>query len=318
LPLILYPYLAGITASISEPIVLSAFKDAKIPVIVLKGWALIQSIYGGDYGQRNYSDIDLLISPEDADASEAILRSLGWNGGEERRPGYSRRYLNARAYFFEEQVEMLRYHYSIGLHWGLLHHPSFNPEQISIESIFKNAHQLAIAGVSVLEMSVEDHLVYNCAHIVLQHRSEEILLPYYEIALVVGHASLNLDWQKMVDRAIVWKLVMPLKIVLKKVQEFWPEVLPVLALNIIQDIKPAISEKFIHLWYQKTNYNVSLEHFLTWFTMSGIKRRFYFILEDIFLSKDKMIKYFGPASFGFWPILYINRFLRIFASFLKK
>jgi hypothetical protein len=297
-------------------LVLSALTAANIPVIVMKGWALIQTIYGGDHGQRIYEDIDILVHPKDVDAAEVILKKLGWQAEEEQRPGFARRYYNAQAYYFDQPGIWGRV-CSIGFHWGLLHHPTYNPKQIDVGELFQRAHPLEIAEVPLLEMSVEDHLVYNCAHIVLQHHSEESLLRYYEIAVVIRDANSSLDWQKVQENAKCWKMVLPLIKVVKKVEEFWPGTVPFSAVNSIGNIKPALSEQFIHIWYERTNYNPSFEHLLTWLTMSGMRRRLSYIWEEIFPNPAYMIKNFGPAPGNLWPLLYVRRFIRVF-SYLWK
>lgn len=298
--------------------VLSALKEAGIPVIVLKGWALIQTIYGGDYGQRIYDDIDILVAPKDADSSEAILKKLGWQGSEEPWPGYVRRYSNAEAYFFSEQPQILGRFFSIGLHWGLLHHPAYNPEQINVDAIFERAHTLVVAGISVLEMSIEDQVVYNCAHIVRQHRSEETLLRYYEVAAVVNEANSALNWRKVLEYASQWKLILPVKIVARRVEELWPGTISSSTLSAIDGVKPSPSEQFIHMWYEKTNYSPDFEHFLTWLTMSGIKRRLSFILQEVFPGRDYLQRGYGSAPSGIWPVLYFFRFFRVIGYFLKR
>lgn len=296
---------------------LSALKEANIPVIVLKGWALIQTIYGGNHGHRIYDDIDILVHPRDADAAEAILEELSWQAEEERRPGYTRCYLNAQAYFFEQPENPGRF-YSIGLHWGLLHHPAYNPEQIDVGELFKRARPLEIAGVPVLEISVEDHIVYNCAHIVLQHRSEGSLLRYYETAVVIRDANSILDWQKVDELARNWKLVIPLKKVVRKVEEIWPGLIGVSTISSIEKIRPALSEQFIHSWYERTNYNPSLEHLLTWLTTSGTRRRISLILEDVFPNPTNLKKDYGPAPAGFEFWLLIRRFLLVLGRLWKR
>jgi hypothetical protein len=298
--------------------VLSALTEANIPVIVLKGWALIQTLYGGDHGQRVYDDIDILVHPKNAAASETILKKLGWQGGGERRPGFNHRYFNAEAFYISEQAEIPGRVFSIGFHWGLFHHPAYNPKQVDLETLFERAHPLEIAGVPVLEMSVEDNMVYNCAHVVLHHRSEEILLNYYEIAIVIKNANSTLDWQKVEQRAKCWKLVLPLKKVVKRIEEFWPGTVPASALASIEDIKPALSEQFVHIWNERTNDNLFFEHFLTWLSMSGIKRRLSFILEEIFPDRSYMKKNYGPAPGNLWPLLYVRRFIRVFGYFRTK
>jgi hypothetical protein len=296
--------------------VLEALKKANIPVIVLKGWALIQTIYGGNHGHRIYEDIDILVHPQDVDAAEVTLKKLGWQPEEEPRPGYARCYYNAQAYFLE-QIENPGRVYSIGFHWGLLHHPAYNPEQIDVKEIFRRAHPLKIADVSVLEMSIDDQIVYYCAHIVIQHHSDQSLLRYYEIAAVIRELNSNLDWQKVEKHAKGWKLVLPLKKVIQKVEELWPGTVPTSVVNSIEKNKPAMSEEFIHSWYEITNYNSSFEHLLTWLTMLGIKRRFLYIFEEVFPNQEFMAKNYGFAPAGFWPLLYIRRFLLVLGRLVK-
>jgi len=297
--------------------VLFALTEANIPVIIMKGWALIQTIYGGNHGHRMYDDIDILVRPQDVDAAEVTLKKLGWQPEEERRPGFSRSYYNAQAYFLEDTVNPGRV-YSIGFHWGLLHHPAYNPEQIDVEEIFRRAHPLMIADVSVLEMSVDDQIVYYCAHVVIQHHSEHSLLRYYEIAAVIRELNSILDWQKVEKYAKGWKLILPLQTVTKKVEEFWPGAVPAFVINSIKKTKPALSEEFIHKWYEITSNNPSFEHLLTWLTMSGIKRRFSFIFEEVFPNQEFMAKNYGPTSRGMMPLLYVRRFLRVVDRLWKR
>jgi hypothetical protein len=297
--------------------VLVELSKTNIQVIVLKGWALIQTVYGGHYGQRIYDDIDILVHPKDADAAGEILKKLGWQAEEQQRPGYARRYYNAQAYYSRPQ-EIPGRVYSIGFHWGLLHHPAYNPDQIDVGKLFQRAHPLDIGGVPVMSMSIEDHIVYNCAHIVLQHRSEESLLRYYEIAAVIRVANSPLDWQKVEEHAKNWKLILPLKKVIQKVEEIWPGTVPASSMTSIGKIRPALSEQFIQTWYDKTNYNSSLEHLLTWLTMSGMSRRLSFILEDIFLNPTYLKKAYGPASGSFWPLLYVRRFMLVFGNLWQR
>jgi hypothetical protein len=297
--------------------VMAGLLEANIPVIVLKGWALMQTIYGGDNGQRFFDDIDILVHPMDVDPSEEILKKLGWHARGERRPGFIRCYYNAHPYYYFEKVRNTRNVYSVGFHWGLLHHPAYNPQQINIQELFERAHPLKIAEVPIFEMSIEDHLVYNCAHIVLQHRSEESLLRYYEIAAVIRDAQSTLDWQKVEECAKNWRLVLPLKSVLTKIEEFWPGIVPAWAITLIDGIKPTLSERFIHTWYKRTNYNPSLEHLLTWLTMSGIKRRFLFIWEDIFPNPMHMAREYSPAPGSFLLLSYFRRIIRVLGYIWK-
>ena len=58
--------------------VLTAFQEAGIPVLLIKGPALGRTVYP-DPALRQSSDIDLLIRPEDFLSSEKIMESLGYS-----------------------------------------------------------------------------------------------------------------------------------------------------------------------------------------------------------------------------------------------
>jgi hypothetical protein len=52
------------------------FKEENIPVILLKGAALIETSYGGQMGLRPLSDVDLLIKPSDVPTIHQALESM--------------------------------------------------------------------------------------------------------------------------------------------------------------------------------------------------------------------------------------------------
>ena len=57
--------------------VIKALQDSGIPVIVLKGAALLETVYP-DPGTRPMADIDLLVSPCNLNKAENILRGLNF------------------------------------------------------------------------------------------------------------------------------------------------------------------------------------------------------------------------------------------------
>ena len=74
---------------------LAELTRAGVPLVVLKGWDYIHTVYGGDYSLRPCSDIDILIRSQDVKAAEAALDSQGFEPYEELWPGIRFRYGNA-------------------------------------------------------------------------------------------------------------------------------------------------------------------------------------------------------------------------------
>ena len=168
---------------------LSALTSAGLDVIVLKGWAYIYSIYACDPSRRLCSDVDVLVRPRDADAAAIILRSLGCTPEPPVWPGYAQRYHNGEIYFFSPLAELKQDAFSVGLHWGLLHVPSYDAARGDAEGLFMRACRLNVAGVDVLNLGETDSIVYACAHLGLHHRFEPDLFRYYDIAALIRAAS---------------------------------------------------------------------------------------------------------------------------------
>lgn len=63
---------------------LDALKAQNIPVIVLKGAALAESVYG-DIGLRPMVDLDLLVRQEDADSAWSIIEGVGYRPSVDER-----------------------------------------------------------------------------------------------------------------------------------------------------------------------------------------------------------------------------------------
>ena len=108
--------------------------------------------------------------------------------------------MNAQAYLPAKD----RFPLQIGFHWGLLHRPSYDLDQVDINGLFSRARSLNGLGVNVLELSSEDQIVYGCAHLGLHHRYNPALYSYYEIGALIQRAGSNLDWNAIIQRAQDW------------------------------------------------------------------------------------------------------------------
>jgi len=242
---------------------LSALTERKIPVIVLKGWALIQTIYGRDASQRYCEDIDILVKPVDVDAVEQILKDMGCRGPKEIRQGYSRRYRNAMAYYEPLQMENSNVYFSVGLHWGLLYIPAYDPKQIDINVLFERARGLEVGGILVNELSPEDHILYTCAHLALHHYSDDALFRYYEIGAVIARESLALNWSQVIERACLWREIIPVRNILERTNGIFKGIIPANVLDALSKLQPALRERFVNAWVERTSNQPVYEHLLT-------------------------------------------------------
>ena len=285
--------------------VLSSLCTSGMDVIVLKGWAFIQTLYNRDYSLRFCEDIDILVRPQDSLKAAGILKELGYQSLPECWPGYHQRYLNAQAFILADQPKIYKQVFSVGLHWGLLHPPFYNPEQPKTETLFTYARLLNVAGVDVLELSIEDQILYSCAHLGLHHKYDEALHYYFEIGALICHGGTTLDWATIIQRAWEWQCIIPLRRVLVSLEELWPGLVSADVLQQIKALSPVFLERFVDWWFGKTSDRPSFEHLLMWVTTPGWRRRLGMAFQMIFPSPAYLRKKYGPAPSGFWLISYI-------------
>jgi hypothetical protein len=298
--------------------VLAALRSAHVDVIVLKGWAYIYSLYDGDVSQRLCEDVDLLIRPRDVDTVEQALLDLGCMPNPPTWPGYARRYENGEIFFFASLADLPTDAFSIGLHWGLFHIPSYNPLRVDVDALLARADPLDVAGVPSLELSSVDSLVYACGHLGLHHRVDPALFRYYDIASLLAKAGAAMDWDVLARRAVEWDVLLPLRNVLQDVDQFWPGLLPAAALDAIARLSASRRERFVDAWLRWTGGRAVFNHLLLWFTFPDWRQRPWIALQSIFPGPAYLTLRYGRAPFGAWPLLYIRRLARAVGLFFGR
>lgn len=178
---------------------LRQLNDAGIPVVVLKGLALIDRIYEGIH-LRPMGDIDLLVKPEDLLRADAILQDQGYafnNGGLGYRKAFAEKFMGEVPYSQGAVV--------VDLHWHLVtQHWYRQITRIDFSGLWERAVPMEVAGVETLRLSKEDELLHLCFHTALHHglahpRSGN------DIARVLQQGT-EVNWAEFTERAILWKV----------------------------------------------------------------------------------------------------------------
>lgn len=297
--------------------VLSALTTAGLEVIVLKGWAYIYSIYGGDASRRLCSDVDLLVHPRDAESAGKILRSIGCAPEPPLWPGYAQRYHNGEIYFFAPLTELKKDSFSVGLHWGLLHVPSYDPARVDVGGLFARARRLTVTGVDVFDLGEADSIVYACAHLGLHHRFEPDLFRFYDIAALIRSAS-GLDWDAVARTASDWEVILPVRWALDRVESFWPGSIPVSARQGLAQLHPSRRERFVDRWQAWAKGRSAFDSPLVWLTFPDWRQRPLIFLQELFPSTDYLRLRYGPAALKAWPFLYFRRLGRGILALLRR
>jgi hypothetical protein len=168
---------------------LSAFSQEGIPVIVLKGAALLGSVYQ-DISLRPMSDLDILIHPEDLDRAEAIALRQGYAQiwGEETRDDAitNGRHL-PNLIHREKQIMLEIHHHIVGAN---------EPYHFDLSGFWARAVPLKTLGAGALTLSPEDLLIHLSIKFLLDrhYNSGSALGQLCDISEVIKHYGDSFDW----------------------------------------------------------------------------------------------------------------------------
>jgi len=164
------------------------FMARKIPIWILKGPALIFRYYE-NASERNYTDLDLFVEPQNWEKSMQVLKDLGG------KPINGKKWMgNAfrAVYLFDN--------FPVEIHKGLLVDRDID------YSFIKDSRQTKIPGlVWFREPCAEDLFVYLCGHGAFQHLFDEIQW-LYDLNLLLLKESASISWPKIFLRAKSYRL----------------------------------------------------------------------------------------------------------------
>ena len=175
--------------------VLDFLREENIKVIVLKGAALAEEVYG-NLALRPMYDVDLLVRKEDLPQVDKKLRLLGYSTQEnylDRLKTCDNSYLN---------TIMMRNSMSppLHLHWHLVNStiPNFTySSKIEMEKIWQEAIPVRVAGVESLVLS---------PHHLLIHLSEHALKPSHSLGKLIFLCDIHEAIRAYRDR-LNWRLL---------------------------------------------------------------------------------------------------------------
>lgn len=148
-----------------------AFQSGSVPLIVLKGLALAETIYE-DVALRPIADIDLLVRVSDLDRARLLLRELGYESpfkGSLESPGDGESADEA----YHQTLHHPEKGIPVELHWHITREG--HPKRISltdtafIEGLWERAQPEHLGDADVLVLSPPDTIDHLCVHF-MKHR----------------------------------------------------------------------------------------------------------------------------------------------------
>lgn len=178
--------------------VLRRFAAEGVAVIPLKGPFLADTLYPHP-ALRPFSDVDLLIRPEDLLCADALLVSLG-----------CRRVADDHSWSFDiayDQATLYEgvYGVRVDLHWSVVNDPRYAWNNRQGLSVWDRAIPIRVAGEAALGLCPEDLLLYLAVHLAVHHGLAGLLW-YWDLALILDRWAGALDWEAVIARASRWRV----------------------------------------------------------------------------------------------------------------
>lgn len=189
----------------------SRFNEAGVPLMALKGAALHLTIYDTP-SARAMSDLDLLVKPEDLDRARALLEDLGCLRGQPLvREDFFPRY-----YYETEYMCRTIYPLRIDLHVRPFRQLRYS-RLVPADALWKGARHVRLGQASVLIPSTEDMLIQLAAHVATHGYSQAKWLE--DIKRWVQAHEGRINWDKLIENANAWGLILPVRQAISKAGE---------------------------------------------------------------------------------------------------
>ena len=192
---------SGLLAQRISP-VLSALQENAIPVMLLKGSAVVWHL-DGDVGARPMDDIDLLVPRSNVPAALNALRKLGFR---EDLGSVSDRELDAL--IRERHAFGLTGHdgAQLDLHW----HPISCARNETVDNAFwERAQPASLANIPCLVSSLEDSMVHTVAH-AFGNRPFVQMRWAPDLYLLAARHRDEIDWGRIVEMATSCRIQSPM------------------------------------------------------------------------------------------------------------
>lgn len=165
----------------------SVLADADIPVLLTKGLALGEYVYG-QVAARPMSDVDLVVPRHDAAKAVRLLRAAGWTGGDEP-VAVDLEWFHARQLFHRNGGE-------VDVHWRVMIEATTERS----ESLFwERAQPVELGPVRVFILDAAEQFLHTVVHGVRWNEASP--MRWIVDAAEILHRSPTLSWSRVVELA---------------------------------------------------------------------------------------------------------------------
>lgn len=184
---------------------LEAFKKSGLKIIVLKGAALAEKVYG-NIALRPMSDVDLLVKEDGMAYADEQLKTLGYRPADAAvdEVDFSSTYLTTLDYRSPEENSP-----SFHIHWHFVNSTIPNESyirDIKMENVWRDAENTEIAGVKTMVMAPHHLLIHLSEHALRVTHSLSKFSLLCDINEAVNFYPEQLDWGRLINESFQFNL----------------------------------------------------------------------------------------------------------------
>jgi Uncharacterised nucleotidyltransferase len=282
---------------------LQALAAAAVPAIVLKGAALIETVYH-NVSLRPMGDADLLVRRADVAVTRQVLEHLGYQAGRgETRPGALTEYENEMAFCKPGRINTW-----VDVHWSLFDSPYYQ-DRLAMDWFWESARPATIAEMPTLVLGPEALVIHLCGHLALHHTNTGLLW-WYDVAAVLTRHRDEIDWRVLLSRTSGSGLIPPVRSVLLRVADEWGAPIPPVVLEALRGMRESPAERRIFAELTAGQRSPRQRFWSDLTSMSDWRQRWRFARTNLVPSPDYMRRRYAIAHPLLVPLSYPYRWLR--------
>jgi len=282
----------------------SAFREAGVRMIVLKGPALARMVYP-DTALRAGSDLDILVHPKEMTRSKEILSQLGYTC-DARKFGTDVEALSHHEEFTSSQHgQQFR---SIELHWKLIRIGLL--QESDVDNLFDNAVQVSADSSTFEALNPVDALIHRALNNAFMHDGDMRLIWIYDILMLAQSLKEPKEWLLLQNRCVAWRARLAVEVALTLARSWYGLRLPDAYANF--STWPAPSAEELDAWNLITLRRKRLDFMIGAHLPHGAS-----FLENVWLTirlivppRTVVVKLYPVRHPWLFPLSYIRRWSR--------
>jgi hypothetical protein len=278
--------------------VLAAFRQADVPVLVLKGGALIPLVYGNP-ALRPLRDLDLLVPGSAAPRAMALLPGLGFAPHAVETQTGTAQAFESQAMYWKTRPQLCQ----VEVHWTLIDSPLY-PASRTDEWWWQTAIPIGDFGAQAL--GPEAQTLHLCAHLLMHHRGADLLW-FNDLALLLRRFQEDLDWELLLRQAQAPGFTLAAQTLLPALAQDWAAPVPDVVLTRLRAMPVSPAEARLAHWRAAPARPPAQRFWADFWLLPGWRKQLAFALASLFPSRAYMRHRYGVRHRLLLPAYYLYR-----------